>query len=132
MARKPITMNGMSAAGIQAPSVNFDTSTISAMNAVVTAPMVLMAIPHCQRGSRCRRWWRTMPDWLRVKPVNTPTAYSGMSWEMSPWKATISADAATARNNTPFENTSRVPRLKNCRGRKPSLAMIEARRGKSA
>ena len=40
--------------------------------------------------------------------------------------------AIEARKITPLENTSRAPRLKNCRGKKPSLAMIDAKRGKSA
>ncbi len=33
---------------------------------------------------------------------------------------------------TPLENTSRSPRLANCRGRNPSRAMNDASRGKSA
>ena len=67
-----------------------------------------------------------MPVWLRVNPVNTPNAYSGISLEMSPLNATISAPATSARNSTPFENTRRAPLLKNWRGRNPSRAMIEA------
>ena len=73
-----------------------------------------------------------MPAWLRVKPVNTPNAYSGISLEMSPLNTMIKMQAIEARKITPLENTRRAPRLKNWRGRKPSLAMIEARRGKSA
>ncbi len=73
-----------------------------------------------------------MPAWLRVKPVNTPNAYSGISAEMSPLKTMISTPATAARKITPLEKTNRAPRLKNWRGRKPSLAMIDARRGKSA
>ena len=73
-----------------------------------------------------------MPVWLRVNPVNTPNAYSGISLEMSPSNATMSAPATSARKSTPLENTRRAPLLKNWRGRNPSRAMIELRRGKSA
>ena len=45
-------MTGMSTAGIQAPSVNFDTTTIVAMRPVVAAPMPLITMPTRQRGSR--------------------------------------------------------------------------------
>ena len=51
---------------------------------------------------------------------------------MSPLKAITSPLATTARKMTPFENTSRSPRLANWRGRKPSWAMIDDSRGKSA
>ena len=51
---------------------------------------------------------------------------------MSPLKTTIRMLAIAARKMTPLENTNRAPRLKNCRGRKPSLAMIDARPGKPA
>ena len=34
----------------------------------------LIARLHFQRGSFSLRWWRTMPAWLRVKPVKTPNA----------------------------------------------------------
>ena len=52
-----------------------------------------------------------MPAWLSVKPVNTPNAYSGISAEMLPLKTMIRRPASTARTTTPFENTSRSPRL---------------------
>ena len=99
---------------------------------VVTAPIALITMPTRQFGSWRRRWWRTMPAWLSVKPVNTPKAYSGISLEMSPSKTMISSAATTARKMTPLENTSRSPRLANWRGRKPSRAMIDDSRGKSA
>src|SRR6478735_4019721 len=45
-------------------------------------------------------------------------------------KTRISAVAIVARTRTPFEKTSRSPRLVNCRGKNPSRAMIAASRGK--
>ena len=41
---------------------------------VVTAPTALITERARQRGSRCLQWCTTMPAWLSVKPVNTPTA----------------------------------------------------------
>ena len=64
----------MSAAGIHAPWVNLDTTTITAIRPVVNAPMALMVRLRFHRGSRRRRWWMTMPVWLSVNPVNTPKA----------------------------------------------------------
>ena len=55
MDRKKTTMIGMSTAGIHAPSVNFDTSTMSVTMPVATAPVALIAKPLRQPGSR-RRW----------------------------------------------------------------------------
>ena len=51
---------------------------------------------------------------------------------MSPLKTMIRTLATTARKMTPLENTRRSPRLANWWGRKPSLAMMLERRGKSA
>ena len=70
-----------------------------------------------------------MPVWLRVNPVNTPTAYSGISASILPLNPTTRAMAASDKNKMPFENTKRSPRLENCRGRYPSFAMIDDRRG---
>ena len=67
-------MIGISAAGIHAPSVNLETTTTVAMRNVATAPMALITMLIFHRGSRSRRWWRTIPVWLNVKPVNTPSA----------------------------------------------------------
>ena len=37
------------------------------------------------RGSRNRKWCTTMPAWLRVNPVKTPKAYSGIrAWVLPP------------------------------------------------
>ena len=68
------TIKGISGAGIQAPSVNFEITTMRAITPVVTAPTPLITMLSFHRGSRCLRWWRTMPVWLRVNPVNTPKA----------------------------------------------------------
>ena len=57
-----------------------------------------------------------MPAWLRVNPVNTPNAYSGISAVTLPSKAMISTPAA-ARKMMPLENTSLSPRLAICPGR---------------
>ena len=46
--------------------------------------------------------------------------------------ATTSSMEAAARAMMPLENTSRWPRLVNCRGRNMSAAWKLARRGKSA
>ena len=67
-------MSGITTAGIQAPLVNLETTTTTSTTPVAMQPTTLMTRPRCQFGSRRRRWWRTMPAWLRVKPVNTPTA----------------------------------------------------------
>ena len=58
-----------------------------------------------------------MPSWLRVNPVKTPTAYSGMRADTSARKATIRTPAITDRTMIPLENTSRSPRLASWRGR---------------
>ena len=71
---KNTTMNGTSTAGIQAPSVNFDPSTMSVTMPVATAPVPLMARLTRHRGSRNRQWCTTMPLCDSVNPVNTPTA----------------------------------------------------------
>ncbi len=64
----------MSAAGIHAPLVNLDTTTITITIAVATAPVALIARPTFQCGSRSRQWCTTIPACDRVNPVNTPTA----------------------------------------------------------
>ena len=75
MALNRTTMAGMTTAGSHAPAVNLDTTTTRRTMPVAIAPTKLTVIRACQPGSRCRRWYRTMPDWLSVKPVNTPTAH---------------------------------------------------------
>ena len=83
-------MIGISTAGIQAPSVNFETTTIDGDDARGDrADGVDHQAAAASRGSFSVRWWRTMPAWLSVKPVNTPNAYSGMRAEMLPLKTTI-------------------------------------------
>jgi hypothetical protein len=51
--------------------------------------------------SRSRNQWRIIPLWLMVKSMNTPTAYSGMSRCVSPWKSTTSDAAMVARTMIP-------------------------------
>ena len=125
-------MIGMITAGIHAPSVNFETTTTRATTPVVKLPTPLMTALARQFGSFRRKWCRTMPAWLRVNPVNTPNAYSGISALMLPLKMMTRMPAMTASTMMPLENTSRSPRLANWRGRNPSRAMIDDRRGKSA
>ena len=116
----------------QAPSVNFVRRMMTATMKVTTAPTPLMAMPDFQPGSRLRRWWRAIPAWLSVKLVNTPIAYSGISRLTWAPVTVSSTEAVTARKTTPFENTSRWPRLVSWRGMKLSPAWNEASRGKSA
>ena len=73
-----------------------------------------------------------MPACDRVKLVNTPIAYSGISRLTSPPVASSVRIAEPARKMIPLENTSRWPRTMNWRGMKLSPAWNEARRGKSA
>ena len=68
------TITGMTTAGIQAPLLNFDTTTTRATTPVQTAPTPLITADDLQRGSRSRKWWATIPAWLSVNPVNTPKA----------------------------------------------------------
>ena len=73
-----------------------------------------------------------MPACDRVKEVNTPIAYNGISLWTSAWNRTTSAVEAIARPMMPFEKTRRWPRLVSGRGMKSSCAWKFARRGKSA
>jgi hypothetical protein len=54
--------------------VNLEMTTTARTMKVAMAPTAFTAVLRCQPFSFVRRWWRTMPDWERVKPVNTPTA----------------------------------------------------------
>ena len=47
---------GMRTAGIQAPSVNFEMTTIAAMMPVVTQPTALMTAETRHRGYFSRKW----------------------------------------------------------------------------
>ena len=58
----------------QAPSLNFVIAKMSATIPERKPPKPLMATPLRQPGSRCWRWWWTMPVCDIVKPANTPTA----------------------------------------------------------
>ncbi len=106
MARNATTSEGIRTAGIHAPSVNLETTTTSATTAVAAHPMALIVNDARHRGSRSRRWCTTIPAWLRVNPVNTPNAYSGMRAEMLPLKMVIRIPAAIARKRMPLEKTS--------------------------
>ena len=75
--------------------------------------------------------FKTIPACESEKETKTPIMYSGMSAWVSPWKAATSTAANPLRTMMPLEKASRSPWFMNCRGRKPSRAMIEARRGKS-
>ena len=107
----------MNTAGIHAPAVNFDTTTISATSPVARHPTPLIRAEPRHRPSLWRKWCTTIPAWLRVNPVNTPNAYSGISAVMLPLKTTISSPATTARKMMPLENTNLSPRLAIWRGR---------------
>ncbi|CAB4851921.1 unannotated protein [freshwater metagenome] len=61
MLKKIVTMIGISAAGIHAPFMNFETTTMIAMTPVVTAPSALIARLAFQCGSFSRMWCTTMP-----------------------------------------------------------------------
>ena len=82
--------------------------------------------------------WRVIRD--VIWPLAMPGVFGGvvltfalsMSAFVTPPNTMMSAPAVAARTTTPFENTSRSPRLANCFGRNPSAAMIDERRGKSA
>ena len=65
-------MIGISTAGIQAPIVNFETTTTSSTMKVATEPTALMIWFRRQPFSCTLRWWITMPACDSVKPVNTP------------------------------------------------------------
>jgi hypothetical protein len=132
MALKTQMMAGTTMIGTHAPMVNLVMPTIKATTPVAVAPTPLIMVAARHPGSFSLRCRRTMADWLRVKEVKTPMAYSGMRAVVTPPKAMMRPDAATARKTTPLENTRRSPRLVNCRGRKPSRAMNDDRRGKSA
>ncbi len=55
MAKKKATMIGISTAGIHAPWVNLETTTITAMAKVVTAPTALTTMLAFHLGSRSLR-----------------------------------------------------------------------------
>src|SRR5690349_19090957 len=63
----------------QAPSVNFVARKTTVATVVTTAPRPLRLARYRQRGGRVRRQRTTSPLCDKVKPVKTPTAYSGMS-----------------------------------------------------
>ena len=54
--------------------MNFTEMTTIAMIPVSTAPTALIVRRGASRASSSRSQCRTMPDWLIVKSMNTPTA----------------------------------------------------------
>ncbi len=60
--------------GSHAPLVNLVTATITRTMPVAVAPRTLMVMPLRHPGSFRLRWRFTIPVWLRVNEVNTPTA----------------------------------------------------------
>ena len=68
-------MIGITTAGIQAPSVNFETTTTTQHDAGGdAADGVDDQAPLPLRLAQSRGGGGTMPNWDSVKPVNTPTA----------------------------------------------------------
>ncbi len=67
-------ISGITTIGSHAPLVNLVMDTISSTTPVAVAPRALMVMPLRQPGSFRLRWRFTIPDWLIVKEVNTPTA----------------------------------------------------------
>ncbi len=58
---------------IHAPWANSTTATITRTTAVVSAPIALSTAERRHPGSLVRSHRRTIPVWLRVNDVNTPT-----------------------------------------------------------
>ena len=97
--------------------MNFVAAMMISTMKVATEPTALMTMLRLYPCSRSFWWWRTMPACDSVNDRNTPTAYSGISALVLPPNAMISAPAVVASTSTPFENTSRSPRLASCLGR---------------
>ena len=117
---------------IQAPWVNLVTAMTSTTTAVATAPRALTPAWACHREPRSLHQCTTMPVWDKVKAVKTPMAYRGIRAWVLPPKSTRSTQESPARMRIPLLKTRRSPRLANCRGRKRSLAMMEASMGNPA
>ena len=74
MARNSTTINGMTTAGIHAPTVNLEITTTASTVPVIVAPMIEIVIRSRQRGGFMRRMRSAIEDCDSVKLVNTPTA----------------------------------------------------------
>ena len=107
------------------------TITITSTIPVAVAPIPLITMLRLQPASRERHQWRTIPSCESENAVNTLTTFSWIRRVRFASNATIRALAATARITTPFENTNRSPRLRNCEGMNRSRARIAGSRGKS-
>ena len=123
MARINTNSADIATIAIHAPAMNLVTSTTISTAPVQMNPMVLITRERIIRRRsaglvsvrRCRVQCRTMPIWLSVNEMNTPTMYSWISAVTSARKATTNAMAASARNRMPLEKASRSPRVCNCR-----------------
>ena len=107
--KRPIS-SGISRITSHAPSANLVTAMTIVTMAVATEPTPLITAERSQPGSRSLRQWTTMPACERVKLVNTPTAYNGMSASRLPLKTTSSTIDSSARATIPVVNASRSPR----------------------
>ena len=104
------TTPGPSTSTIQAPTVNFVTTTTSRTAPVARAPTMFRVAEVRHPGSRSRSQWRTMPSCDNENAVKTPTMYSATSTvTRAPAKA-ISRAAASDRAMMPLEKTNRSPR----------------------
>ena len=125
------TRIGIAMMTIHAPWVNLTEATMMRTTPVVVAPIALSITERRHPGSLVLRQWRTIPAWLKVKAVNTPTTYSWMRRLTSASKIRSRAAATRARVMTPLENTRRSPLLRYWRGVSLCLARMAERRGKS-
>ena len=100
---------GMSTSTTHAPSRNLLAATSIATTPVVAAPMPLMSAlrRHPRSVARCVYQRRTMPDWLSVKAMKTPTVYSGMSALTLPPNPTMRMMATAVSTTMPLLKASR-------------------------
>ena len=116
IAQKVNTATGTSTITSQAPWVNLVTPMISVTMPVITAPTPLMTAERRHPRSRSRRQCTTMPACERVKLVNTPTAYSGISFSTLPLNTSSSTIATTDRAIIPLVKANLSPRYWNTLG----------------
>ena len=93
-----------------APSRNFVPNSTTTVIAVITAPAPFTLARSCQRRGLALRQWRTSPIWLSVKPMNTPIAYSGISFSVWAPTAISNSSAANASATIPILYTGRSAR----------------------
>ena len=125
-------MIGMRTAGIQAPSVNFETTTTSATTPVVKRPTPLMTALTRQFGSFSRKWCTHHAGLAEGEPGEHPERVqrdqgADVALEDDDQDAGHDGEEDDAvREHEPVATVGELP------GRKPSRAMIDDRRGKSA